>query len=439
MSNQKKCDKCAASIKDDSLFCEKCSIQSKSQATAENSSNTLDGCADIFMGLFWGLIFGFCGLFVLLMISPAILKIFYPNFYNMWVNSSMPGMGLLFISLFCGMIIYPFVRLIFSSKAMKGKILFFTVFTHLVLCMIIFLVIVNNSDWNNQNYQTKNYPEVRKSYGILPTVTNESNTETIVNQKPTTTVLSVPTQTPKINTSLNTNDITIATPANIITPTPTPTGYHHYVKGRQSLWNDENFIEAIEHFNKYIQLNDADAKGYEQRGHSYHHLAIQLGHKEYIDPQIILNHFNNALIDYDKTIELNQSSANVYGQRGHVHRLLDNHQNAIHDYEKHIELDSTDPWPHHYLGMVYVNINEYELAIESWEKYIELRLIHDSNWLESEQSRNTYNQMGWAYIELHKYKKSIEYFDHALLIDSNFDSAITGKFIATENTKSIIR
>ena len=173
--------------------------------------------------------------------------------------------------------------------------------------------------------------------------------------------------------------------------------------------------------------------GYQRRGDSYHHLAEHLGHDKRIDSNIILGHFQQALQNYDKAIELNPENPNVYGQRGHVHRKLGQYQNAIKDYDKHIELDPSHPWPHHYKGMTYRDIGQFEVAIQNWERYIELRLIESADWIESEQSANAYTNIGLAYVELGQNQKAIEHFDKALTITPNYLGAIRGKEKAAAN------
>ena len=220
------------------------------------------------------------------------------------------------------------------------------------------------------------------------------------------------------------------------TPDPTPEGLNYFAQGEQYLWHDQDYVKAAKSFTEYINLNQNTAKlfmGYQRLGDSYHHLAEHLGHDKRIDSNIILGHFQQALQNYDKAIELNPENPDVYGQRGHVHRKLGQYQNAIKDYDKHIELDPSHPWPHHYKGMTYRDIGQFEVAIQNWERYIELRLIESADWIESEQSANAYTNIGLAYVELGQNQKAIEHFDKALTINPNYLGAIRGKGKAAAN------
>ena len=209
------------------------------------------------------------------------------------------------------------------------------------------------------------------------------------------------------------------TPTPTSTPYPTPEGFNYYEQGEQYLWQDENYVKAVESFTEYINLNPTDAKGYEKRGNSYQELR----------------RYQEALKDYNKAIELNTKSSDIYGKRGHVYGDLGQYQNAINDYDKQIELDLSNPWPHHYKGMNYRRLGQYELAIQSWEQYIEFRLIESADWIESEQAANAYTNIGLAYIELSQYQKAIEHFDKALAINQNYSGAIKAKEKATESLK----
>ena len=195
---------------------------------------------------------------------------------------------------------------------------------------------------------------------------------------------------------------------------------NHFEQGEKYLWQDENYLKAVESFTKYINLNLNDPKGYEKRGNSYQELK----------------RYQEALKDYNKAIELNTQSSDIYGKRGHVYGDLGQYQEAIKDYDKWLKLDPETLWPYHYKGMNYNRLEQYELAIQSWERYIEVRLLESANWKNSEQAANTYCNIGSSYIELGQNQKAIDNFNKALAIDPNYSCAFRGKEQATETTST---
>ena len=202
------------------------------------------------------------------------------------------------------------------------------------------------------------------------------------------------------------------------TPTPTAKGLNHYEQGEQYLWQDENYLKAVESFTEYINLDPNDARGYAKRGNSYQEL----------------HRYQEALTDYDKAIELSpENFSDVYSNRGHVHRHLGQYLDAIRDYDKWLKLDPETLWPYHYKGMAYRDLGQYEVAIQNWETYVELRLIESSGWIESEQAADAYTNIRFAYTELGQYQKAIEHFDRALSVDPSYSDAVRGKEKAVEN------
>jgi tetratricopeptide (TPR) repeat protein len=209
------------------------------------------------------------------------------------------------------------------------------------------------------------------------------------------------------------------TPMATLEPTPTPKGLNHFKQGEKYLWQDENYVKAVESFTEYIKLNENDAKGYERRGNSYQELR----------------RYQEALMDYDKAIELNTESSGVYGKRGNIYGDLGKYEEAIKDYDKWLKLDPEALWPHLFKGWAYMQLEQYEVAIQNWETYVELRLIESADWIESEQAANAYTNIGLAYVELGQYHEAITHFDTALVIDAAYPGAISGKEKAVENLR----
>ncbi|MFA5383053.1 MAG: tetratricopeptide repeat protein [Candidatus Micrarchaeia archaeon] len=87
----------------------------------------------------------------------------------------------------------------------------------------------------------------------------------------------------------------------------------------------EKYEEAIENYDKAIELNPKDAGVYNNRGVA----------------KAILKRYIEAIKDFDKAIELNPNYASVYNNRGAAKAKLEKYKEAIKDFDKAIELDST--------------------------------------------------------------------------------------------------
>lgn len=343
--------------------------------SALNPSHSERACTGVFLGLlfnfFYGLIPGFFILFVLMGLSSGFL----PGASRMG-SSSFGPMILMVISLFVGLFIFPFAGASWFSKNRKwtkGRLAFITVLIHTLFAYGL-LVMAMSGD--------RMFPE--------------ANAQQVAPDELSTSA-SIPVSAPTLP------------------PTPTLEGRNHFEQGEQYLWRHENYVQAVESFTKYINLNPADPAGYEKRGNSYQELK----------------RYSEALNDYDRAIDLKTESSDVYGKRGHVHRHLGQYRKAIRDYDQWLELDPETLWPHHYKGMAYRELEQYDVAIQNWEAYVELRLIRSANWSASEQAANAYTNIGLAYVELGQYQKAIDHFDKALAIDQAYSGAIRGKERAT--------
>ena len=80
-----------------------------------------------------------------------------------------------------------------------------------------------------------------------------------------------------------------------------------------------------------------------------------------------------ALEDFNKAIELNSENHSAYNDRGIAKESLKNYQGAIEDYNKAIELGQNIPSYYHNRALYKMDIiNDYQSAIEDFNKAIEL-------------------------------------------------------------------
>jgi tetratricopeptide (TPR) repeat protein len=84
------------------------------------------------------------------------------------------------------------------------------------------------------------------------------------------------------------------------------------------------------------------------------------------------NRWNEALNAYDKAIELNPDNASAYNNRGLAYDHLDKNDLAIADYKKAIELNPKYGDAFNNLGKTFSKLEDYKRAILYYDRAIEL-------------------------------------------------------------------
>ena len=147
------------------------------------------------------------------------------------------------------------------------------------------------------------------------------------------------------------------------------------------------YQEAINDYNKAIELNPKYERAYNNRGNSYY----ELGNTQ------------QSIEDYSKAIELDPQHTCSYYNRGLAYDKLGNYQEAIKDFSKEIELSPQNEYAYYYRGSAYGNLGNYQQAIKDYNKAIEL----------NPQYTDAFNKRGIAYEKLGNTQQSIE--DHKIV------------------------
>jgi tetratricopeptide (TPR) repeat protein len=103
--------------------------------------------------------------------------------------------------------------------------------------------------------------------------------------------------------------------------------------------NANKYVEAIEAYNRAIEINPEFAEAFFDRGGIYQSLGS----------------YQLALNDYDRSIELNPDFAEAYDKRGGTYCDLGSYRRAIDDYTKVVEMKPMDADAYYKRGMVYYN------------------------------------------------------------------------------------
>lgn len=141
------------------------------------------------------------------------------------------------------------------------------------------------------------------------------------------------------------------------------------------------YKEALDAFNKAIELYPQFAEAYGGRGMAYSELG----------------NYQQAINDYNKAIQLNPH-AFAYSNRGDAYSELGNHQQAINDYNKAIQLNPQYAATYNGRGIAYSELGSYQQAINDFNKSIEL----------DPRDTKVYRNLGLAYAHLGDAQKAIE-------------------------------
>ncbi len=137
----------------------------------------------------------------------------------------------------------------------------------------------------------------------------------------------------------------------------------HYPNKAMSYYNLANeynrqndYLTALETFDKAIAINDKSASFYNNKANTY----------------TLLNQHENAIPLYDKAISLEPNTANFYFNKGMALKTLNDLDNAVLNWQKAIELKEDYERPHLQLGDYYFNNKRYNDARRHYTRSIEL-------------------------------------------------------------------
>jgi tetratricopeptide (TPR) repeat protein len=170
---------------------------------------------------------------------------------------------------------------------------------------------------------------------------------------------------------------------------------HHYRGNEYTLLG--NYRQAIEDYDKAIEIKPGYADAYTNRGAAYNGLG----------------NYRQAIEDYDKAIEIKPGYADAYYNRGLAYNGLGNYRQAIEDYDKAIEIKPGYADAYTNRGAAYNGLGNYRQAIENYGKAIEIK----------PDFAMAYYNRGNSYTHLGNYKQAIEDFGRAIEIKPGYADA----------------
>ena len=121
--------------------------------------------------------------------------------------------------------------------------------------------------------------------------------------------------------------------------------------------NNGQYEQAVNEFERAIELNPSAPLPYFWRGLAYERLGDHLG----------------ALVEYRRAVSLDPQRAEFYAGRGDAYRRLGELQVAIQEYEKAIERDPNLVLAYHNRGITFEASGDYRQALADYDKAIELQ------------------------------------------------------------------
>jgi len=177
--------------------------------------------------------------------------------------------------------------------------------------------------------------------------------------------------------------------------------------------------EALECYNRAIELNPEDAVAYNNRGNAYDDKGnYKMAIRDYerameLNPELAWAYNNRGLVyakkgeydlairDYDRAIELNPELAVAYNNRGIVYYSKGDYNLAIRDYDRAIDLNPEYAEAYYNCGIVYYSKGDYNLAIREYDRAINL----------NPEEAKAYNNRGVAYAKKGEYDLAIRDFE----------------------------
>ena len=118
----------------------------------------------------------------------------------------------------------------------------------------------------------------------------------------------------------------------------------------------ENYLQAVEHYNRAIELNPQLIPAYNNRGIACYRTGD----------------YESAIRNYDRALELNPEDPITYYNLGVIHDYRGDYESAIRNYDRALELNPEYPAPYCNLGVIHSYRGDYESAIQNYNRALEL-------------------------------------------------------------------
>jgi tetratricopeptide (TPR) repeat protein len=188
--------------------------------------------------------------------------------------------------------------------------------------------------------------------------------------------------------------------------------YDHTLKVTDNNWliynnrgfaydNLGNHKQAIEDFNRAIEIKPDFELAYNNKGNAYQGLGNS----------------RQAIEDFNRAIEIKPGYADAYYNRGIAYKGLGNYKQAIEDYGRAIEIKPDFAEAYNNRGAAYNSLENYRQSIEDFNRVIKINPDYAA----------AYNNRGNAYKGLGNYKQAIRDLNRAIEIKPGFADAYNNR------------
>ena len=214
-------------------------------------------------------------------------------------------------------------------------------------------------------------------------------------------------------------------------------------KGR-CLYNLERYDEALESFDRAIDLDPNDKLAWVRRGDLLHNN---------------LQRSEEALVSFDRAIELDANSQNIWLERGYVLNVLKRYEEALVSFDRALKFDDNSRYIEFLRGNALYNLKRYDEALASYDRVLEpddniqyiwfLRGNVLNQLKRYEEALAAYDRAseldpndldiwtlrGNVLYNLKRYDEALASYDRATKLDVNFQSAWANRGYVLNNLK----
>ncbi|MBD2166808.1 tetratricopeptide repeat protein [Calothrix membranacea FACHB-236] len=200
------------------------------------------------------------------------------------------------------------------------------------------------------------------------------------------------------------------------------------------MWKLGRNQEALESYNKAIELNPKYKTAWNGRGNALWNLGRN----------------QEALESYNKEIEINSNYENAWSGHGDALWKLGRDQEAVESYNKAIEINSNYENAWNGRGNALLNLRQFEEALKSYNKAIEINPHYETAWsghgdalwklgrnqeaVESYNKaveinpyyENAWNGRGNVLLNLRQFEEALESYNKAIEINPHYETAWSG-------------